>query len=337
MPWPAAPAADAAGRGTRDLQGGVGPGARGAAARRYRRGGEPVDGVRADRRAHRRHQLRRERPGAGGHGDLRIRSTEQVAGLTQAQAALKEATAREAEAQTRYERINDMYQRRVVAKATLDEASAARDAAVARLSAARAGLDAAREGVAYTEVRAPYSGVVTQKLVQVGRDGRARHAARWRSRRSTRCGSSSRSRRASSSRCARCARPPCTSTAGASKPPGSRSFPSAAAADQHVPRAHRAAEGRAGPCARHVRQGRARHRRGRPAAGAALPRSSSAARCAAVYVVGARRPRERCGRCGSVTCAATRSRSSPGSSPATRIALDPAAAAARGAPAGAEA
>jgi RND family efflux transporter MFP subunit len=99
---------------------------------------------------------------------LRIRSTEQVAGLTQAQAALKEATAREAEAQVRYQRINDMYQRRVVAKATLDEASAARDAAVARLTAARAGLDAAREGVAYTEVRAPYSGVVTQKFVQLG-------------------------------------------------------------------------------------------------------------------------------------------------------------------------
>ena len=99
---------------------------------------------------------------------LRIRSTEQVAGLTQAQAALKEATAREAEAQLRYQRINDMYQRRVVARATFDEASAARDAAVARSIAARAGLDAAREGVAYTEVRAPYSGVVTQKFVQLG-------------------------------------------------------------------------------------------------------------------------------------------------------------------------
>jgi RND family efflux transporter MFP subunit len=99
---------------------------------------------------------------------VRIRSTEQVASLTQAEAALKEATAREAEAQTHYDRIQDMYQRRVVAKATLDEASAGRDAAVARLIAARAGLDAAREGVAYTEVRAPYSGVVTQKLVELG-------------------------------------------------------------------------------------------------------------------------------------------------------------------------
>ena len=99
---------------------------------------------------------------------IRIRSTEQVASLTQAQAALKEATAREAEAQTHYERIHDMYQRRVVAKATLDEASAGRDAAVARLIAARAGLDAAREGVSYTEIRAPYPGVVTRKFVQIG-------------------------------------------------------------------------------------------------------------------------------------------------------------------------
>lgn len=99
---------------------------------------------------------------------IRIRSTEQVAGLTQAQAALKEATAREVEAQARYERIGDMYQRRVVAKATYDEASAARDAAVARLSAARAGLEAAHEGVAYTEIRAPYAGVVTQRTAQVG-------------------------------------------------------------------------------------------------------------------------------------------------------------------------
>jgi RND family efflux transporter MFP subunit len=99
---------------------------------------------------------------------MRLRSTEQVAGLSQAQAALKEAVARESEAQTRYERIHDMYARKVVAKATLDEATAARDAAVARLVAAQAGLDAAREGVSYTEIRAPYTGVVTQKLVQVG-------------------------------------------------------------------------------------------------------------------------------------------------------------------------
>lgn len=99
---------------------------------------------------------------------IRLRSTEQAASLSQAKAAFSEAEAREEEAQSRYKRISDMYERRVVAKATLDEASAARDAAVARLEAARAGLTAAREGVSYTEIRAPYSGVVTRKHVRVG-------------------------------------------------------------------------------------------------------------------------------------------------------------------------
>jgi RND family efflux transporter MFP subunit len=99
---------------------------------------------------------------------LRLRGTEQAAGLSQAQAALQSAAAQEREAQARYTRINDMYARRVVAKATYDQAAAARDSAVAQLEAARAGVAAAREGVSYTELRAPYAGVVTQKFVQVG-------------------------------------------------------------------------------------------------------------------------------------------------------------------------
>jgi len=99
---------------------------------------------------------------------VRLRSTEQHAGLAEAEATLGEATAREAEAQTRYQRIADMYQRKVVPKATLDEATANRDAAAARLSAARAAVESAKEGVAYTEIRAPYAGVVTKRLVQVG-------------------------------------------------------------------------------------------------------------------------------------------------------------------------
>jgi membrane fusion protein, multidrug efflux system len=99
---------------------------------------------------------------------VRLRATEQRAGLLQAEAALREATARETEAQTRYQRMADMYERKVVPKATFDEVAANREAAVARLAAARAALGSAKEGVAYTEVRAPYAGVVTKRLVQVG-------------------------------------------------------------------------------------------------------------------------------------------------------------------------
>ena len=99
---------------------------------------------------------------------VRIRSTEQVSGLAQAEAAMREAQARDVEAEAQYRRIADMYQRKVVAKATYDDAVASRAAAASRLEAARAGVQSAREGVDYTNVRAPYAGVVTARHVQLG-------------------------------------------------------------------------------------------------------------------------------------------------------------------------
>jgi RND family efflux transporter MFP subunit len=99
---------------------------------------------------------------------VRLRATEQRTGLLQAEAALREASAREAEAQTNFRRASEMYERKVVAKAMLDQVAANRDAAVARLAAARATLQGAQEGVAYTEIRAPYAGIVTKRHVEVG-------------------------------------------------------------------------------------------------------------------------------------------------------------------------
>jgi RND family efflux transporter MFP subunit len=99
---------------------------------------------------------------------IRLRGTEQRAGLQQAEAALAEARARNAEAQTNFERAADMYQRRIVSRAQYDQVLANRDAAAARLVAAEAALTNAREGVGYTEITAPYAGVVTKRLVEVG-------------------------------------------------------------------------------------------------------------------------------------------------------------------------
>lgn len=99
---------------------------------------------------------------------VRLRAAEQRAGLAQAEASLKEAIARENEAKVHYQRVADMYARQMVAKAMLDEATTARDAAVARVASARAGLDSAREGIAYTEIRAPYAGIVTRRHVELG-------------------------------------------------------------------------------------------------------------------------------------------------------------------------
>ncbi|HUX74811.1 MAG TPA: efflux RND transporter periplasmic adaptor subunit [Steroidobacteraceae bacterium] len=99
---------------------------------------------------------------------MRLQGTEQRAGLQAAQAGLAEARARDAEAAAAYRRIAGMFQRHVVSKAQFDQASANRAAAAARMQSALAGRAAAREGVGYTEIRAPYAGVIGKRLVEVG-------------------------------------------------------------------------------------------------------------------------------------------------------------------------
>jgi len=99
---------------------------------------------------------------------VKLRGTEQRASLGQAEAALKEATAAVAEVQKRYARVQQLLNERVVSQQQADQIAAERDAIVARLASAKAGVDAAREGVSYTEVRAPYAGIVTKRHVEVG-------------------------------------------------------------------------------------------------------------------------------------------------------------------------
>lgn len=105
---------------------------------------------------------------AAGAVVLELHATEQDASVRQAQAALQEARARALESVSHYRRIADLQARKVVPRATLDEAIANRDAAQAQQSAARAGLLRARESRAYTQVRAPFAGIVSRRLVEVG-------------------------------------------------------------------------------------------------------------------------------------------------------------------------
>ena len=99
---------------------------------------------------------------------IRLRASEQQAGLDQAEAAWQEAQARFREAQTEYRRVADIYKRKLIAKAELDAAEAAFNAAQARLDAAEAGVQRAREQVGYTEINAPYSGIVLKRHVELG-------------------------------------------------------------------------------------------------------------------------------------------------------------------------
>ncbi len=99
---------------------------------------------------------------------LRFKDTEHRARLEQAQASLKEAAARNEEAQDQFRRMDDLFAEKHVSKSDMDRARADVAAAKARLDAAQAGVKQAREQLAYTEVRAPYSGIVSQRHAEPG-------------------------------------------------------------------------------------------------------------------------------------------------------------------------
>ncbi len=99
---------------------------------------------------------------------IRLKDTEQQAGLNQAKADLKEAAARLTEAQDNYKRSRDLSSRKLASQAQLDKATAARKSARARKDAAEARLVQATEQFEYTRLKAPYSGIVTKRFVEVG-------------------------------------------------------------------------------------------------------------------------------------------------------------------------
>ena len=99
---------------------------------------------------------------------MRFTDTEQRAALTRAQAALEESRARQAQAEQEFERVSNMFANETVSQARFDQARADRDAAQARLDSARGGVATAKEQLEYTVVRAPYSGIVAARHVELG-------------------------------------------------------------------------------------------------------------------------------------------------------------------------
>lgn len=103
-------------------------------------------------------------------GDVVVRFTdvEQKSAKSRAQSQIASAQASYNEAQASYQRIVEVYARKLVAKAQLDQERARRDSAKAALDAARAQLSEVGQQMDYTVVRAPYSGIVTERFVQIG-------------------------------------------------------------------------------------------------------------------------------------------------------------------------
>lgn len=99
---------------------------------------------------------------------MQLKDVSQKAQLKKAQAGEKEAISHLSQAEDEFKRIKDIYAKKVVSKSKMDEATHALSAAKARLQSARASLEEAQEQLSYTRVTAPYSGIVTERHVEVG-------------------------------------------------------------------------------------------------------------------------------------------------------------------------
>lgn len=99
---------------------------------------------------------------------LQIDDASQQAGVRQAEANLEAANAKRRDAEQEYQRIRGVFAKDAVSKADMDRVTAAFHQARANEQAAEAALHQARQELAYTQVRAPYNGIVTERLVEVG-------------------------------------------------------------------------------------------------------------------------------------------------------------------------
>jgi RND family efflux transporter MFP subunit len=99
---------------------------------------------------------------------VKLKDTEQQAALRRARADLRAAKAVLDDARSNYRRIKDLHAKKLVAKSDLDNAQASLNTARAKWDAARAAQEQAVEQLAYTRIKAPYKGIVTERHVQVG-------------------------------------------------------------------------------------------------------------------------------------------------------------------------
>ncbi len=99
---------------------------------------------------------------------VQLKDTEHRARLAQAAAELKSASARLEQARDEHQRVAGLFAKNNVSASAMDQAKAELTAAQARLDSTQAALHQAREQLAYTQIRAPYSGIVTERHVEIG-------------------------------------------------------------------------------------------------------------------------------------------------------------------------
>ena len=103
---------------------------------------------------------------------LRIRDKEYVAQQLKARAAVDEANANLQDIQLEFKRNQGLRKQNLISQADFDKSRANLKAARARVASADANLAQANELLGYTVLRAPYSGVVVERHVEVGESTR---------------------------------------------------------------------------------------------------------------------------------------------------------------------
>lgn len=86
--------------------------------------------------------------------------------VSQAQSSLAQAQAQYKNAQADFTRYENLYKQKVIAKAQYDSYKTQVDVTKSAVATAEAGLKSARDAVKDTELRAPFSGVITERTVE---------------------------------------------------------------------------------------------------------------------------------------------------------------------------
>jgi RND family efflux transporter MFP subunit len=88
--------------------------------------------------------------------------------LEQSQAAEASAAASLKQLEADYQRQTDLASRQIASKATLETSTASRDAGEAKLKQSKADTKQSEINLGYTEVKAPFDGIVTARQVSIG-------------------------------------------------------------------------------------------------------------------------------------------------------------------------
>jgi RND family efflux transporter MFP subunit len=99
---------------------------------------------------------------------VRLRDATQQANVDKAKAGLDEAKSRYIEARDEQSRVSKLHRKKLLSKSKLDAANAALSAMQAKVNAAKAQLIGAKEQLSNTNVKAPYSGIVTERFIEMG-------------------------------------------------------------------------------------------------------------------------------------------------------------------------